>query len=29
MGGKMGKEPAFVNKGDLLIGKIAVAIYLI
>lgn len=29
MGGKMGKEPAFVSEGDLLIGKIAMAIYLI
>lgn len=29
MGGKMRKEPAFVNEGDLLIGKIAMAIYLI
>lgn len=28
MGGKMGEGPAFVNKGDLLIGKIAMAVYL-
>lgn len=29
MGGKNGERTSFVNKGDLLIGKIAMAIYLI
>lgn len=29
MGGKNGERTSFVNKGDLLIGKNAMAIYLI